>query len=399
MQKTIQFGSITLGGDNPCCIVAEAGANHEGVYDNAIQLIDAAHMARAHTIKFQHYTAHGLTSHEAKRYWKVAGDEDGFQFNPRVYKDDQLSTFVKIDGIPRERDYELLTYGDQKGILVFSTPFDFESVDHLNTLGIAGYKIASGDITYHAFLDYIARKGKPVILSTGASNVQEIKDAVRIIKNTGNDQIVLLHCTLAYPTPIQHANLNMMLHLQDEFPDCLIGLSDHTPGIDTDVAAAMLGAVMIEKHFTATPGVVVGKNKVGESPDHDIGIGPKEFLRMTNTISENEKNGKTTRRGLTRKQALHEVKQYYPHVLGKYLEKQVDERVELKARAQARRSVITNRSLKKGDIITGEMFRDGTFAVKRPGIGIQPFEIQNLLTKTCKQDILADTVLRWEYFS
>jgi len=397
---TVRIGDRLIGDGQPCFIVAEAGANHEGKFENALELIDAAASLKSDSIKFQHYTAGKLVAKEAKRYWKVHGDEDGFQFNPHAYKDDQKSTFKKIDGIPREKDQELLAYGTTKGIHVFSTPFDFESADHLESIGVDLYKIASGDITYHDFLRHIARKGKPVVLSTGASNLEEIKMAVDVIKKEGNEQIILLHCTLAYPSPLAHANLLMMMHLKKEFPDLLVGLSDHTPGIEADVAAAVLGASMIEKHFTHTPGHAAGEEKVGESPDHDIGIGPKAFKELVNTIRGDEKKKLSTRLGLSYEDALRIVKEGgHPEVLGKHATKKVDEEVELKARAQARRSVVVNRAMKKGTLITKAMMNDGTFEIKRPGTGIAPFEKEKLIGKRLAGDIEIDTVLQWSHIA
>lgn len=398
--KTIMIGDRPIGGDTPCFIVAEAGANHEGKFELAKELIDAARATKSDSIKFQHYTAEKLTSKEAKRYWMVHGDERGFQFDPTRYKDAQLDTFKKIDGIPRDKDRELMAYGASKNIVVFSTPFDFESVDHLESIGTPLYKIASGDLTHHEFLRYVAKKGKPVVLSTGAANLSEIRDAVHVIEDAGNDQIILLHCTLAYPTPLDHANLLMMLDLQKEFPNALIGLSDHTPGVEADVAAALLGAVMIEKHFTHTPGPAAGANRVGESPDHDIGIGPEIFTEMVRRIREDEAKKSSVRMGLSHEEALKRIREgKFPEVLGAYTKKQVDENVELKARAQARRSIVVNKLIPKGTVITSAMVNDDTFTVKRPGTGIAPFEMDKLEGKRFVVDVGADAVLQWSHLA
>jgi N,N'-diacetyllegionaminate synthase len=397
--KTIKVGNKYIGGDNSCFIVAEAGANHEGKFENAIELIDAAKLTGSDAIKFQHYSANKLTAKEAKRYWLVHGDEKGFQFDPSTYKDDQQSTFAKIDGIPRGKDAELTRYGKEKNVIVFSTPFDFESVDHLEGLGVSMYKIASGDLTYHQLLEYVAQKGKPIVLATGAANMDEIRDAVEVIKKAGNDQIILLHCTLAYPTPLANANLLMMQHLKEEFPECLIGLSDHTPGDDADVAAAMMGAVMIEKHFTHTPGHAAGDNKVGDSPDHDIGIGKTAFTQMVSRIRANEKEKKCVRMNMSWDETIQAINtSEHPEVLGKATQKLVDENVELKARAQARRSVVTEVSLAKGTTITREMIKNN-FSIKRPGTGVAPYEIDSLEGKQLNQDLEPDTVLKHSHFA
>lgn len=397
--RRIKIGDRWVGDGYPCFFVAEAGVNHEGSFEKAKELIGAAAGTSSDSIKFQHYTAAKLVSREAKRYWLVRGDEPGFQFDPNSYKDDQAGTFSKIDGIPREKDAELVRYAREKKIIMFSTPFDFESVDHLDKLGAPMFKIASGDLTYHQLIEYIAKKGKPVVLSTGAANLNEIRGAVDVIKKTGNDQIVLLHCTLAYPTPLGNANLLMMKHLQEEFPEALIGLSDHTPGIEADVAAAMLGAVMIEKHFTHTPGPAAGENKVGESPDHDIGIGAGQFAEMVRRIRENEKNGLSVGMGLAFDKAIEMVKSgKVPQVLGESNYKEVDSAVELKARAQARRSIVTESSLAKGTLISRELIDSGKLTYKRPGMGIPPYEADKLIGKAVKQNLPADTVLGWHHF-
>ncbi len=395
----ITIGKIKIGKNHPCFIVAEAGANHDGDFNKAKQLVDAALETNASAIKFQHYTAGKLASKEAKRYWFVHGDTKGYQFDPKNYKESQIETFNKIDGIPREKDAELIRYAEQKGIVIFSTPFDFESVDHLDSLGTPMFKIASGDLTYHDFLRHVASKGKPVILSTGAATMEEIHAAVDVIKFSGNHQIILLHCTLAYPTPLEHANLLMMKHLENEFPDCLIGLSDHTPGVEADVAAAMLGAVMIEKHFTHTPGHAAGSDKVGDSPDHDIGIGKKEFTELVRRIRENEAKKIGVAFGESYESVTSKIKAgKFPQVLGSSAIKEVDSEVELKARLQARRSVVADRAIKVGTTITKAMLTDGTFAVKRPGTGIAPYEIGKLIGKVVKTDIAPDTVLTLGHF-
>ncbi len=397
--KEIRIGNHLIGAGHPCFFIAEAGANHEGKFEEALRLIDAAKKSQADAIKFQHYSAGKLVSREAKRYWAVRGDRPGFQFDPHEYHDDQASTFTKIDGIPRDKDAQLVNYAKENTIEMFSTPFDFESADHLERLGVPAYKIASGDITYHQFLEHVARKGKPIILSTGASTFEEIRDAVRVVLATGNDQLVLLHCTLAYPTPLENANLLMMKNLQEEFPNVLVGLSDHTPGFEADRAAALLGAVMIEKHFTHTPGAAAGENKVGESPDHDIGIGAEEFSAMVTAVRNDEKQGLSVRLGVDFERAIEMVRNgTCPQVLGKEVAKKVDSVVELKARAQARRSVVTEIALTKGTVITEEMLKDGKLSIKRPGTGIQPYEISNLVGKAVNQDISPDSILQWHHF-
>ncbi|MBI5147726.1 MAG: N-acetylneuraminate synthase family protein [Parcubacteria group bacterium] len=391
----MKIGDRLIGDDCPCFIVAEAGANHDGDFTKAGQLIKAVADIGADAIKFQHYTAEKLVSKEAKRYWLVRGDEGGHQFDPSRYKESQIETFAKIDGIPREKDIELMRLANERNIVLFSTPFDFESVDHLDALGIPMFKIASGDLTYRQFVEYIARKGKPVILSTGAANLAEIKEAAQVVRKTGNGQLILLHCTLAYPTPLEHANLLMMRHLQLEFPEALVGLSDHTPGIIASVVGAMLGAAMIEKHFTNTPGPAVGEDKVGESPDHDIGLGVGKFAEMIFRVRDDEANGLSVRLGIPFAAAASCVRNgEHFRLLGKG-EKTVDSAVEMKARLQARRSVVAALPLKRGAVLTEETIKTH-LTVKRPGTGIPPYEIGLLSGRIVKNDIPADAVLQWD---
>ena len=397
--KQLYLGKRLVGEGQPCFLIAEAGANHEGQFSKAISLIDAAKHAGADSIKFQHYTAEKLASKDAMRYWLLRGEKYGSHFVSGNYQEDQRSTFSKIDSFPRSRDFELASYSDSKDILMFSTPFDFESVDHLTSLNVPAFKIASGDLTYHQFLDYIARKGKPIILSTGAADLGEIREAMKVILKTGNDQLILLHCTLCYPTPLANANLLMMRHLQDEFPDVLIGLSDHTPGIVADVAAARLGAAVIEKHFTDTPGPVRGDGKVGESPDHDMGLSTEQFLEMSKAIRADEAEKRSARLGWPIDEAIASIRNSPSSmVLGSNDHKQVDERVELRARAQARRSVVIERRLKKGTLITTVMLQDGTLTCKRPGTGIAPYDMEKLVGRILQRDVEADHVLNWSDF-
>ena len=334
------------------------------------------------------------------RYWLVRGEEYGSQFDAARYKEDQLSTFAKIDGLPREKDSELMRYADSKGIFMFSTPFDLESADHLDSLNVPAFKIASGDITYHQLLQRVAGKGKPVILSTGAASMEEIREAVRVILKTGNDQLILLHCTLAYPTPLERANLLMMRHLQEEFPEFLIGFSDHTPGISADIAAARLGAAVIEKHFTRTPGPAVGNNKVGESPDHDMGLSTSQFLEMSQAIRADEASGHSARMRWSFERAIAEISDSKDSVvLGSHDLKEVDRQVELRARLQARRSVVAASALQEGTAITSQMLQDGTLAYKRPGNGIPPCDAIKLVGLTLRRNIEADRVLQWSDFA
>jgi N-acetylneuraminate synthase/N,N'-diacetyllegionaminate synthase len=256
----------------------------------------------------------------------------------------------------REQWHELKKYCDKVGTIFFASVWDEESADLLKGLGSHIYKISGMEITNIPFLEYVAKKGLPIILSTGMSTIDEIKEAVEIITKH-NDKLALLHCVQAYPAKAEDANMRSMLQLkQFGFP---IGFSDHTPGVLTDTVAVALGASIIEKHFTLDkklPGV-----------DHHLSLNPKEMKRMVDEIRLVEK------------------------MLGSE-EKMVTES-EKETRMMARRSVIAKVNISKGATITKEML-----IIKRPGTGLAPKEIYNIVGKKALTDIKEDELLAKEMF-
>jgi len=234
---------------------------------------------------------------------------------------------------------KLAVYAQKKGIMFLSTPFDKESVDMLDELGVPAFKIASGEITNLPLIRHIAQKGKPVILSTGMSTLEEVGEALKVIKNEGLRDIILLHCVTAYPAKVEDVNLKAMETMRKAF-NLPVGLSDHTIGIAVPIAAVALGAAIIEKHFT------LDKNLPG--PDHQASLEPKELKQMIEAIREVERS------------------------LGNGVKSPTAEESEIKK--VARRSIVARMDIPKGTIITEEMLD-----VKRPGTGIEPKYIDRVV--------------------
>jgi len=330
-------------------IIAEAGVNHEGSMDLAKRLIDEAAEGGADAIKFQSYKAETLASKNSPSYWNLEKESTTSQFE----------LFKKYDNFWKNEYEELKLYCDKTGIEFCSTPFDSESADFLNDL-MSFYKISSSDITNKPFIEQISNYGKPIILSTGASEHAEIKSALGWINNISADiNVALLHCILNYPTPNMNANLRMILDLCKEYPKNIIGYSDHTLPEEmlSLYTAAIFGALVLEKHFTHDKSLP-GNDHYHAMDKVDLQLF-KNMLEKLNVIS-----------GSREKKCIPE---------------------ELISKENARRSIVANCLISKGDIITREMI---TF--KRPGTGIKPFEIDKVLGKKASKVIEEDTILAQE---
>jgi sialic acid synthase SpsE len=345
--KSVNFGGRLIGNGQPAFVIAEAGVNHNGDLELGRALIREAAAAGADAIKFQSYKAGKISTRTAPRYWVEPDDPTGSQYD----------TFQKLDSFGPEEHEALFRYAREQGILCFSAPFDDEAVDMLDDLGSPAFKIASADLTDHPLLERAASKRKPVILSTGLATIAEIAEAVEVVRRAGNEEIVLLHCTLQYPCAPENANLRMMLHMKAAFPDIPVGISDHTIGIAVPQAAVALGAVAVEKHYT------VDKTLPG-SPDHYLSVDPRDLREMVSNIRTIEK------------------------AMGRYLKGPVE--AESQAYKFARRSIVSRTAIPRGTPITREML---TF--KRPGTGIYPKFVEVVVGRAAKVDIPEDTVLEW----
>ena len=325
-------------------IIAEVGVNHEGSMKTAKRLVDEAKAGGAHAVKFQSYKAETLASKHSPAYWDTTKEPTESQFK----------LFKKHDSFWKNEMYELKNYCDEVGIEFMSTPFDVESAGFLNDM-MDVFKISSSDITNKPFIEYICSFGKPIILSTGASDLEEVHDAVNWIKPF-NVPLALLHCVLNYPTPDKNANLGMITGLKEAFPENIIGYSDHTLPKDMKVCemATMLGAVIIEKHFTHD------KSLPGNDHYHAM---DKDDLKGFNKNLE-----------------------VAFEILGSFkIETFANED---KARLNARRSLVAAINIPKGKIIEKE---DLTF--KRPAHGISPKYIDDVVGKEANVDIMEDEII------
>ena len=325
-------------------IIAEVGVNHEGSMKTAKRLVDDAKEGGAHAVKFQSYKAETLASKHSPAYWDTTKEPTESQFK----------LFKKHDSFWKNEMYELKNYCNEVGIEFMSTPFDVESAGFLNDM-MDVFKISSSDITNKPFIEYICSFGKPIILSTGASDLEEVHDAVNWIKPF-NVPLALLHCVLNYPTPDKNANLGMITGLKEAFPEHIIGYSDHTLPKEMKVCemATMLGAVIIEKHFTHD------KSLPGNDHYHAM---DKEDLKLFN------ENIDTTF-----------------EILGSFKIKALED--EEKSRLNARRSLVAAKDIPKGKIISKE---DLTF--KRPAHGISPKYIDDVVGKEANVDIMEDEII------
>lgn len=325
-------------------IIAEAGVNHNGKFELACRLADAAKMAGADFVKFQTFRAVNLASSYAEKaeYQKrTLGEEIS-----------QLEMLQRLE-LSVEEFKRLKVYCDSIGITFVSTPFDIESIAFLDTLDMPFWKIPSSEVTDLPYLLAIARTKKPVVMSTGMCEMAEICAAVDVLKANGTPKITLLHCNSEYPTPFQDANLRAMQTLREHF-DMDVGYSDHTMGIEVPIAAAALGAVILEKHFTL--------DKSMEGPDHRASLEPDELVAMVAAVRHIE-------------EALGDgVKTASPS--------------ERKNQSAARKSIVARRAIKQGEELTEE-----NITVKRPGNGIGAMRWLEVLGTKAVRDFRADELI------
>jgi N,N'-diacetyllegionaminate synthase len=350
MVKTLCIGRDTVGGGQPCFIIAEAGVNHNGSLDVARQLIDTAVEAKATAVKFQTFRADTLAD-------KGAPKAD-YQIRNTTAMESQHEMLRRLELAP-EAHNELIDYCQRKNILFLSTPFDEESADLLEKLGVAAFKIPSGEITNLPFLEHVARKQKPVLLSTGMSEMSEVETAVQRIRAQGNEDIVVLQCVSNYPANPADVNLRAMATMASAC-NVLVGYSDHTLGNEASLAAVALGACVIEKHFT------LDRNLPG--PDHKASLEPAELKALVKSIRIVEST------------------------LGDGVKRPAPS--EANTRLVARKSLVVVRDLPAGTRIDKSMI-----ATKRPGMGLSQGVRDQLVGRTLKTNVSSGTLLTWEMFS
>lgn len=333
--------------ESPCFIIAEAGVNHNGDLALAKQLVLAAKEAGADAVKFQTFQAKHLVTADAP--------QADYQARNSGKTESQFDMLKRLE-LPLEAFAELSRYCQELGIMFMSTAFDEESADFLAGLGMSIFKIPSGELTNIPLLQHIARFGKPMIVSTGMGTIEEIKEAVEAIQAAGNDDITVLHCVTDYPTPPEQVNLRAM-HVIQAALGVPIGYSDHSMGIEASVIAVAAGAKVIEKHFT------LDCNLPG--PDHKASLEPKDLGEMVKGIRKVE-------------------------VLLGSGKKQPNE-AELAVAKIVRRSVVAARDLKTGDTITSDMV-----LLRRPGTGIEPARIGEVIGRTLSRDVKEGVLLSWD---
>jgi N-acetylneuraminate synthase len=331
-------------------IIAEAGVNHNGSLDLALRLVDAAEASGADAVKFQTFRADLLATRSAHKapYQERTTTSEESQF--------EMLKRLELDAKAHER---LIEHCQKVGIQFLSSPFDTESADLLATMNVPIYKVPSGEITNLPFLQHIARKGRPLILSTGMSTLGEVEEAVNVLIASGATQLTLMHCVTEYPAPYAEVNLRAMHTLKIAF-GLPVGYSDHTPGIEIGIAAVALGAEVIEKHFTldrSLPG-----------PDHAASLEPAELQQMVAAIRHVEV------------------------ALGNGIK--VPAACELPNISVARKSVVAARSLPEGHrLATGDL------EIKRPGNGLAPKLLPSLLGRTLSAGVAKDEVISWNHLA
>lgn len=338
-------------------VIAELGVNFYdtaraldiSVMDAAKLYIDKAKEAGVDAVKFQTYKAEKIVSKNSPAYWDTSKETTGSQYE----------LFKKFDHLDKEDYEELASYCKEKDIDFCSTPFDYDAADFLDPL-MDIYKVSSSDLSNTPFLEHIAKKGKPILLSTGGSEEYEIMRAVNAIEKAGCNKIVLLHCVLSYPTKNEDANLNMIKRLKEMFPQYQIGYSDHTLPDETMTiltTAYLYGAEVIEKHFTL--------DKTLPGNDHYHAGDPYDFRKAINNFELIET------------------------ISGEYFRTVLD--VEKIPRREARRSLVLRRSFKRGEIIGPD-----DLIAKRPGTGIMPEYSNLVIGRSVNKDLDEDSILTWE---
>ena len=346
--KVIKYKNKFIGDNYNAFIIAEAGLNHNGSLKMAKKLVDRAKKCGCDAIKFQSYLPNSRISSQVK----------AVHYAEKVNNlEEDLNDMFNRLALNKKDQINLFHYAREKGIEIFSTPFDFESVDLLESLNVGMYKIASMDLVNLPLISYIAEKNKLIFLSTGMSNLGQIEDAVEAVRKTGNENLVLLHCNSSYPAPISEINLKIINTLKNAF-EIPVGLSDHTMGLFVSHTAIALGANVIERHFTL--------NKTLEGPDHMLSSEPKEMselVKLTKSI---------------------------PLIIGSGNKK--IQPTEYDTINTQRKSIYASKNIKKGDI-----FSNLNTTIKGPGGGILPKYLEIIIGKKSNKKIKKDFPITWEH--
>ena len=343
----IKIGDFEISPESKVFIVAELSCNHLQNFDLAVKTIKAMKEAGADAVKLQTYTPDTMTIDCDNEYFRIK--------HGTIWDGETLYELYKKAYTPWEWQPKLKKIAEELGLIFFSTPFDKTAVDFLEAMDVPAYKVASFEITDIPLIEYIASKGKPVIISTGIATLEDIKEAVDACKRAGNDKIILLKCTSEYPAPLEDVNLKTIPDMMKRF-NTIVGLSDHTLGISVPVGAVALGAKVIEKHF------ILDRNLGG--PDAKFSLEPDEFKQMVTAVRSVEK------------------------ALGK---------VSYELNEKLKKSRLFSRSLfAVKDIKAGEIFTEENVKSIRPGYGLPPKYLKGIIGKRAKCDIKRGTPLSWD---
>lgn len=348
MNNKFEIANRTIGIDEPTFIIAEISANHLQSFDRAVEIIKAAKEAGADAVKLQTYTPDTIT---------IDCDNEYFQIKQgTIWDGTTLHKLYQEAYTPWDWQPKLKKIAEEEGLICFSSPFDNTAVDFLEDMQVPAYKIASFEINDIPFIEYIASKGKPIIISTGIARMGDIQDALDACKRMGNENVALLKCTSSYPAPLESSNLKTIPNMEETF-QTVVGISDHTLGSTVSIGAVALGAAIVEKHFTL--------RRSDGGADAAFSMEPEEFKSMVQGIRDMEKAlGKVTY-DLTEKQ--------------------------IKSREHSR-SLFVVKDVKKGELFTEDNVRS-----IRPGFGMETKYIKDVLGKRAKMDIKKGTPMGWEY--
>jgi N-acetylneuraminate synthase len=348
--QTISIAGREVGLGHPCFIIAEAGVNHNGSLDSARQLIDIAVEAGADAVKFQTFKAERLATPDAPKA--------EYQLRNTGEAESQYEMLQRLE-LSEDAHRDLMAYCAKRGILFMSTPFDEGSADFLDEIGLAVFKLPSGEITNLPFIEHVARKRKPLIVSTGMAYLSEVETVVRCLEASGNTSFILLHCVSNYPAASGDANLRAMKTMRETF-NTAVGYSDHTLGIEVALAAVALGACVIEKHFTLSRDL--------PGPDHRASLEPDELAMMVRGIRTVEAS-----LGHGRKEPAAS---------------------EAEIAAVARRSLVAARDLDAGTQLTEELI-----AIRRPGTGLPAAMLSEIVGRRLRVPARAGALLTLEMLS
>ena len=344
--KAIDIAGRVIGPGQPCFIVAEAGVNHNGDLEVGKRLIEVAACAGADAVKFQSFNAEHVVSASApKAEYQLRLTDPG---------ESQLGMLRRLELSP-DAQRELRMHCEKVGVLFLSTPFDEESADLLDRMGVRAFKVGSGELTNWPYLESMGRRGKPVILSTGMSYLSEVDEAVRVLRHAGCEHLILLHCVSEYPAEPAEANLRAIRTLEVAF-QVPVGFSDHTQGIEVALAAVALGACVIEKHFTLDHGL--------PGPDHRASLDPEELRRMIGAI--------------------------------RTVERALGDGVKRPAKSELRNREVVRRSLSVvTDIPEGAVLQPDMLEALRPATGISPTLLRLVVGRKARRSLRAGQLLAW----